>query len=154
LPRWRIAVLGQGRPRSSSIWPPERRKYSEVVEFVPSAGCRLKGAGHGCAFRIVRFLYATHADLDILPRLVLLPHGRVSGGASLRTGSIGEAWSSPFRFVFGSRFVFDDCRNVGVFRRLQQHRFLPSVRMAQKQFEAASQGADGSHELPCLVSIW
>jgi len=25
LPRlWRIAVLGQGRPRSSSIWPPER----------------------------------------------------------------------------------------------------------------------------------
>ena len=26
------------------------RKYGEVVEFVPSAGCRLKGGGDGCAF--------------------------------------------------------------------------------------------------------
>ena len=30
------------------------RKYGEVVELVPSAGCRLKGAEDGCAFRSVR----------------------------------------------------------------------------------------------------
>jgi len=76
---------------------------------------------------------------------------RASGGAFLRTGSIaedGQAWSLPSRFVFGSRFIFDDCRGVEVFHRLQQHRFLPSVRMAQGRFEAACKGAGGSHELP------
>jgi len=120
--------------------------------LVPSAGCCLKGAGDGCAFRIVRFLCATHVHLESLPRLVLLPHNRVSGGASLRIGSIGgddQAWSLPFRFVFGSRFSFDDCRGVEVFHRLQQHRFLLSVRMAQNRFEA-SQGGGGSHELHIL----
>jgi len=88
------------------------RKYDEVVEFVPSAGCRLKGVGDGCAFRIVRFLCATHVRLESLPCLVLLLHDRVSGDASLHTGAIGEddqAWSLPFRFIFGSRFIFDDC---------------------------------------------
>jgi len=63
------------------------RKYGEVVEIVPSAGCRLKGEGDGCAFCIVRFLCATYVDLESLPRLILLPHDRVSGGASLCTGS-------------------------------------------------------------------
>jgi len=105
-------------------------KYGVMVEFVPSAGFRLKGAGDGCAFRIVRFLYATHVDLEALPRLVLLPHDRVSGGASyVRDPSVKV--TRPLRLVFGPRFGFDDWRGVKVFHRLQQHRRLPSVRMAQ-----------------------
>ena len=75
-------------------------------------------ARDGCVFRIVCFLCATYVDLESLPRLVLLPHDRVSGGASLREGSVSEddqAWSLPVRFVSGSRFVFDDCRGAEVF---------------------------------------